>query len=488
MRAGACPCFRFAMTVSFFKGLILSAMGGLCAALPLRGETPVAVGRSVEKVVVIPVRDAIDDPTLFVLRRGLKHAIDEGAKTVVLDMNTPGGSAETALEMMAALEKFEGTTITYVNSEALSAGAFIAASTDEIRFAPGGVIGAAAAVTSTGEDIPETMRLKLNSYLRARVRATSEGKGLRGEVVSAMIDKDFELKIGEKILKPKGELLSLTATEASATYGDPPEPLLAAGIHEDLEALLKARFGETAYTVERLELTWSEELAEWLVKLSPIFLGLGLLAIYVEFKTPGFGVFGIAGALLLAVVFLSNSVAGLSGHEPLLVFAIGFALLMLELTLMPGVVVMALSGVILMLGSLLWSMADIWPNEPINFSGELLVGPLQNLGMALVVAVGLAFALVRYLPRGWFWQQLALGGAVAGAAQRVGGAPEREAEADSLIGRIGVAATSLFPSGQVEVDGRRYEARLEVGFAEKGTMVTVTRTTDFGLMVEVKKS
>jgi len=45
--------------------------------------------------------------------------------------------------------------------------------------------------------------------------------------------------------------------------------------------------------------------------------------------------------------------------------------------------------------------------------------------------------------------------------------------------------TALFPSGQVEIAGRRYEARLAVGFAEAGAAVRVTGVAEFGLVVEV---
>ena len=81
------------------------------------------------------------------------------------------------------------------------------------------------------------MRGKIVSYLKARVRSISEGKGYRGEVISAMIDMDSEFKIGDEVIKPKGELLSLTAQEAVKLYGDPPQPLLGAGIAENLDAL-----------------------------------------------------------------------------------------------------------------------------------------------------------------------------------------------------------------------------------------------------------
>ncbi|MBI2498428.1 MAG: hypothetical protein HYV75_11125, partial [Opitutae bacterium] len=315
---------------------------------------PAAAGPARKKVVyVIPVRDEINQPTLFILRRGLKEAIAQKADAVLLDMDTPGGALDVTFEIMEALDKFPGLTLTYVNKEAMSAGAFISAATAEIYFAPNGVIGAAAPVLSTGGDVDKTMKQKIVSYLRARMRASSEGKGYRGQVISAMIDEDYGLKIGDKVLKPKGELLSLTATEALEKYGDPPQALLGAGKAADVEALLQSRFGGDGYEVHKFKVTWSEELAQYLTALSPVLLGLGLLALFIEFKTPGFGVFGITGIVLLAVVFLSSYVAGFSGHEPLLVFAVGLLLVGLELFFFPGVVVVAVLGLTLYL-ELVW--------------------------------------------------------------------------------------------------------------------------------------
>ncbi|MBI5691908.1 MAG: ATP-dependent Clp protease proteolytic subunit [Verrucomicrobia bacterium] len=437
------------------------------------------------RVVVIPVREQVDSPLLFIIRRGLKQAIEDKADAVVLDMKTPGGALDVTFEIMEALGKFPGKTITFVNSEALSAGAFISATTEEIWFAPDGVIGAAAPVLATGQEIDATMRQKIVSYLKARIRATSEGKGgYRGQVISAMIDSDYELKIGDKVLKGKGELLSLTAKEAAEKYGDPAQALLAAGVAKDISELLDQRFGEGKYSVNTLEITWSEHFAVFLRALAPILLGVGLLALYIEFKTPGFGVFGVTGIVCLAIVFLSNYVAGLSGHEPMLLFGLGFVMVLVELIFFPGIVVLALSGLALMLGSLLWSMADIWPNEPVSVQGDMFLLPLRDLSLGLLVAVGLALALARFIPKGWFFTRLAVSQPVAGAAQVAGAAPATGLATDSLVGRSGVAMTGLFPSGQVEVDGQRFEARLEVGSAPKGTRVVVRRRTDFGLMVD----
>lgn len=434
-----------------------------------------------KNVVVIPVREAIDKPILYVLRRGLKEAIERKADTVVLDMETPGGRLDVTFDIMEALEKFPGETITYINKEAISAGAFISATTKEIWFEPRGIIGAAAAVSSGGEDIQETMQLKINSLLRAKVRAMSEGEAYRGAVISAMLDKDYELKVGDEVLKPKGELLTLTATEASKTYGEPAQALLAAGIANDVNDLLTQKYGADNFTVRTLEVTWSEELATYLTAIAPILMGLGMLAIFIEFKTPGFGVFGVAGGVLLGIVFFGHYIAGFSGHEPALVFAMGVVLVAAEIFFFPGVIVAALSGVLLMLGALVWSMADLWPNEPVNINGEVFAEPLKNMGLGLLVTLVLAVLLARYMPRGWFWDRMVLQAAVDTDSQAPGA---HGAAAQALVGKRGVAATTLMPSGQIEIEGRRYEARVAVGVIEAGAAVTVVKRGDFGLVVE----
>jgi membrane-bound serine protease (ClpP class) len=462
---------------------LLFLLAGLAAGAGLNGaEAPAAA----KHVVVIPIRDEIAEPSLFILRRGLKEAIAEHADLVVLDVKTPGGSLDVTLQMMEALSKYPGPTVAFVDNEAASAGAFISASTDEIWFAPDGVIGAAAPVTETGQDIDATMKLKVVSYLKARLRATFEGKGNRSEVISAMVDADSELKLGDHLVKPKGELLSLTATEAMKPYGNPPRPLLGAGIAQDLPDLLAQKFGGPGAVVNELQITWSENLAVYLTKLAPIFLGVGLFALFLEFKTGGFGLFGFAGAGLLVLVFLSSYVAGLSGHEPLVLFALGLVLVALELIFFHTAGFLGAIGVALVLGSLLWTMADLWPSEPIGvaWTTDAFTRPLLNLGLGLGIAAVLAVALIRFLPAGWFWDRLIVRSADHGAAQQASAAPGTLPPLASLLGRRGLAATALRPGGQVVIEGRRYEASIAVGSVDRGGPVRVCGQTDFGLLVE----
>jgi membrane-bound serine protease (ClpP class) len=431
------------------------------------------------RVVIIPIREEIGEPTLYIVRRGLKEAIAQHADVVVLDLKTPGGALDSTLEIMEDLQKFPGGTVAYVDDEAMSAGAFVSAVTGEIWFSPQGVIGAAAPVQATGQDVDATMKEKLVSFLKARMRAVSEGKGYRGQVISAMIDSDVELKVDGQVLKEKGGLLSLTAAEAMKAYGKPPRPLLGAGIARDLDDLLDKKFGAGGYTAVHLETTWSEQAAVVLTRLSPMLLGLGLLALFLAFKTQSFTLFGAPGLALLGLVFFGSYVAGLSGHEPIVVFAAGAVLLLLELMFFHSAGFLGAVGLGLVFGSLIWAMSDLWPGEPFDaaWAANAFLLPTVNLGLGLVLAVVLAAALIRFLPHGWIWDRL-----VVQSVQSATSQPLPAAESD-VVGKAALALTTMAPTGYVLVGGRRYEASCESGLAEKGESLRVVAVDNFRLIV-----
>jgi membrane-bound serine protease (ClpP class) len=69
------------------------------------------------------------------------------------------------------------------------------------------------------------------------------------------------------------------------------------------------------------------------------------------------------GVALLTVVFLGSYVSGLSGHEPVILFSVGLVLLLLELLFFHSAGFLGVVGFLLMLGSLFWAMADLWPGR-----------------------------------------------------------------------------------------------------------------------------
>lgn len=454
-----------------------------------------ASGAAPTLIYTIPVHGEIGRPTLYIVRTGVKDAIEAGADYVVLDMDTPGGALDVTLQIMQMLnERFKGRTATLVDTEAMSAGALISAATERIYFTPSGVIGAAAPVSASGEDIAATMRAKIQSYLLAKVRSLTADHPYRAEVVSAMVDVDYELKIGDEVLKEKGKLLSLTAQEAMKKYGDPPTALLGAGIVDNKEALYESLAGSRDYQVRQFEMTWSIKLAQWLTRLSPLFLSIGGLLLFIEFKTPGFGWAGISGIILLLLVFFGHNVAGLSGSEPALFFLLGVVLVLTEVLFFPGTFVPGVVGIFLIVGSLIWGMTDVWPGEAFELRPDMFVRPIANLLLGGALSVVLILLMARFLPRGWIWDRMVLRGTVYGVSGRdrapVAPGPVATAPApaaDALIGQIGVAVTGLFPSGEIEIAGRRVQARLDVDSAPAGTRVRVLRRSDFVYLVAIER-
>jgi membrane-bound serine protease (ClpP class) len=123
----------------------------------------------------------------------------------------------------------------------------------------------------------------------------------------------------------------------------------------------------------------------------------------------------------------------------------------------------------------------------VNFSGEMLMQPVVNLGLALAIAIGFFAVLLKYLPKTGLYQHLAVQGASTTPAQTAGIAPQSAGTIAKLTGRRGVAVTGLFPSGEVEVEGRRYQAKVDLGFVEANSAIVVTGHTDFGLTVEKER-
>ena len=433
------------------------------------------------KVYVIPIEGPIDRTNFFILRRALKEAIRNDIEMVILDMDTPGGRVDFTLEMMEMLDRFEGVTATYVNNDAISAGSFIAAATDEIYFAPRGRIGASAVIMGGGQDIPETARLKIESYLLANIRTLTEDFRYRGDVIRAMMDANFELVVEGEVIKPAGELLTLTARESMQLFGDPAMPLLGSGIYESIEQLLDARWGEGRWEIRSFELTYSEQIAKWMAPLASGLIGLGLLLLFIEFKTPGFGIFGILGLVFLGIFFISNYIAGLAGNEAVVFFVIGILLILVELLFLPGTLVFALLGGIMVIGSLLWAMVDYWPGGTFEFTWEVFTLPVYNLTLGIGLATFGAILLARVLPHSVLFNRMVL---ATDLGHGDGTHEKPEDKANTIVGASGVVVSDCFPTGEVEINGRRYSAVVEAGSLARGTRIRVVGKRTYDLLIE----
>src|SRR5207249_4877310 len=197
----------------------------------------------------------------------------------------------------------------------------------------------------------------------------------------------------------------LTNIEAEREYGDPPKPLLSSGTVESLEELLKKLDYANAARVD-IQPTGAEQVAMWINMISPLLLIIGIAGIYIEFKTPGFGLPGIVGIAAFALYFFGGYIAGLSGLEWLAVFLVGLALLGLELFVFPGTTALGLIGTALMLVALVMAMVDVYPGMPALPTFKMLELPLRDLFIAFLGGTAAVLALSHWLPKTSFYAKL----------------------------------------------------------------------------------
>src|SRR3982751_2668129 len=188
-------------------------------------------------VVVVPLSGEVSPSLLMFLRRALKVAEINGASAIVFEMNTYGGRLDSAEEISSAMNRATIPTYTFINTNAGSAGALIALATQHIYMSPVSAIGAAAPMLPTGEDLPLTAREKTISYWSALIRGSALKNGHNPDIGEAFMNKEKEVKIGDRVIHAKGTLLTLNTQEATEKING--KPLLADGVADSIVDLTK---------------------------------------------------------------------------------------------------------------------------------------------------------------------------------------------------------------------------------------------------------
>lgn len=457
----------FRRVLSLLLGLVLAGESWTALA---SGNSPTLAASG--KVYILPIREDIMPPLVYVVRRGVKEAMEAKADALILDMNTDGGRVDVTEEIIEIVSKFKGPTFTYVNDRAFSAGAFISVATQKIFMAPQSVIGAAAPIMmspgGTGaESLPDTVEAKMTSAVRALVRTQAEKNGHNIDVIEAMIDKTKELKIGDEVLNKEGNILTLTDRQAAKEYGDPPKPLLSSGTMESLDALL-AHLGYGGLQRIEIKPTGAERVGLWINTIAPLLLIIGIVGLYIEFKTPGFGLPGIIGIVAFAIYFLGGYVAGLSAAGWVIVFLLGVILVALEMFVFPGTLIAGIIGGILMLVALVMGMVDMYPGSPTLPTLPQLQVPLRDLGAAVAISFVIALVLARFLPQTPFYRQL-----VSQTASGVNSVATLVEEQQARLGLTGVVIARLNPGGKARFGEQLLDVITRGEMVDKGKTVRI---------------
>jgi len=434
-------------------------------------------------VVVVPLRGEVSPSLLMFLRRAEKAAENNGAAAIIFEMNTYGGRLDMAEEIIGVLNHATIPTYTFINSNAGSAGSLIALAIQHIYMAPVSAIGAAAPVLPTGEDLPATEREKTISYWSALIRSTAIRNKHNPDIGEAFMNKDKEVKIGDRVIHPKGTLLTLNAQEATEQING--KPLLADGVADSIVDLTQ-KAGLKGNIVS-FDPSGFEQLAFWITALAPLLLLGGIIGAYLEFKIPGASLPGIISAVCFALFFLGHYLAGLAGWEVVALFVLGIALVLIEILFFAhSTIVFGLVGVFLMLASLLWAMIDRYPGQTFFPTGRMLAIPLLNLFIAIAASVVVITFLARFLPRTSLYRRFALMTSNP-PGPSLAGMPREFATPLALTpGMQGTALTILRPSGKARFADHVVDVVTEGEFIAPETPITVIQTN--GMRVVVKSS
>lgn len=397
----------------------------------------------------VPVTGVIELGLAPFIERSLAEARAAGAAMVVLDLDTPGGRVDAAERIADALADAGLPVYALVNRRAFSAGALIALATEGIYMRPGSVMGAATPVDGSGQKAPE----KIVSAMRSEMRALAESRGLDPRVAEAMVDEDIAI---DGVVE-SGKLLTLTTEEAVA--------LGYAREIADLDGLLSAH-GVAGAEVVTTRVNWAERVVRFLSHpvVAPFLLSLGFLGLIAEIKSPTFGIAGAAGILSLALFFGSHLLIGLAGLEDVLIFGVGLVLLGVEVFIVPGFGLFGILGALGIFGGIFLSLIGGLPVAA-DFTRAGMV-----LSTTVLILLVTAWAILRSLPGN---SRLARSGIFL--LQRT----DREIGYESshrrpeLVGAMGQAITDLRPSGTGLFGDERVDVVSESEWIPAGSRITV---------------
>lgn len=438
-----------------------------------------------DKVVLLKVgKDSLMNKHSFKYwRKVLEKAEEQKAKAVLFELNTPGGYAgETADLITRVMPDLTIPSIAFVNTEATSAGSMIAFGCDKIYMHPRGTIGSTGIVSGAGE-IEPVMRAKIESLFQSYVKIVAKEKGRNADVMKAMMFREHEYEFADGQVKvPKGELLNLIADEAVLISDG--KPLLADGICESVQEILEKE-GMAGATVVNADPKGLEAFASWIGLISPMLISIGLIALFMELKAPGFGIFGAVALVAFALFFVGNNLDGnVAVSWVFVMFLAGLILLILEFWVIPGTFVAGTVGLVLMLSAIVMAMVDVdmldsfsdSKNGLVSFT-DLISRPVKYLAVSIGLTVVGSALLMRFLPSMPMYNALA----TSGELERGTGL---DLDYGTLEGAEGVVVTELRPAGKVMIGDTLHEVISDRGFIAEGERVKVVSADGMRIIVD----
>lgn len=482
-------------------------------------------------VVVCTIDSEIDDGVAVVVQRAVREA--EGAAGLVFVIDTPGGRVDSAIDITRYILDAPCPTVAFITGMgAISAGALISYACDDLVMAPSSNIGASTPIMPGMETTP-AMDEKSNSFIRAKYRALGEEKGHNPLLGEAMVDAGIELhgypgpdgkyviiKVGDESPPVQAEAVPATKPAPAApgqadlervvrgllgqaepaAVSTPPVEVTTSPVQPGMEVVSAKgnlltltpqeafKFGLVAHRASDLDEAlawkgwgelrrvnivpnWDESLFSFLT--SPTIAGLllmcGIGGLYVEIRTPGFGIPGFVGLLCLATFFGSHLVVGMADWVDLLIVLIGITLIAVEIFVIPGFGFVGVTGLLCLVVGCYMALTRV-PIPKYSWDFTRLEDAGQTVATAALLLTLFTIATWRYLPRTVLWRSLIN---VTEQDVRAGYTVQSPEVAAAAVGLRGVASSTLRPAGRARFGGKTLDVMTRGEFIAEGTPVEI---------------
>ncbi|MBL8089309.1 MAG: nodulation protein NfeD [Anaerolineales bacterium] len=416
---------------------------------------PVFAQGNSSTALILTAEGPIMPPMLEYIKRGIERGERIDAEVIIIQLNTPGGSVDTMLKIMAEIRASDVPVVVYVaprNAIAASAGAMITMSGHISAMAPETSIGAASPITSSGENLDSTSDRKAKELIKAAIRSYVIPRGEEALILAeAMID----------------DAIAVTANEAL-------EAKLIDFIADDVEDLLQALDGftvkmdsgtRTLNTSNILEQSLNMSFIEGLLLLLTdpniafLLLAIGVQAILIEISTPGGWVAGFIGAVCLTLATYGLGVLPINWFG-IIFLIIAFILFILDIKAATHGALTAAGVGSFIVGALVLFNS---PGTP----------EFQRVSVPLVVSTGIFLGLIFFIILVFALRALR-------NTIQVG--------SESLLGKTGTARTSIKEAGQVQVESELWSASKSKDSApiSKGDLIEVVEVRGLRLIVKKK--
>jgi membrane-bound serine protease (ClpP class) len=397
-------------------------------------------------VYILTVNDAISPGIAEYIKNGIEKAEKDGAACLIIELDTPGGLAES---MRLIIKDILGSTVPIVvfvspgGARAASAGVMITMAADVAAMAPGTNIGAAHPVGAGGKDISGKMSEKVINDMVAHAKSVAEKRGRNQDWVEQAIR----------------ESVSVTETEAL-------EENIIDLIAEDTDDLIEQLDGYKIADKGELTLDKAQKivvepsLRTNILKaisnpnIAYILLLIGLAGLYFELSHPGAIFPGVIGGISLVLAFFALQTLPVN-YAGILLIVLAIIFFIMEMKI-ASYGLLSVAGVLsLLLGSLMMFKGT---GPDMRLSLKVLLPTLILVSGFFVFVAGLVFRAQMSKPR---------------------------TGTKGLVGEIGIVKKALTPEkeGKVFIHGELWNARAQKAINEN-TQVRVIKVINLLLEVE----